>query len=117
MAPSEHLKVLMNELCAKWSRCHPLASGRPKYEVFQEVLLKCESWISEEGAIDDLPSLNFHVAGAQGERRTLSVPAETYIVEVAQNEIHLLHEQLSVMTRLAWHLDLLIFTVTLDPCL
>mmetsp|Transcript_67794 Transcript_67794/g.126618 ORF Transcript_67794/g.126618 Transcript_67794/m.126618 type:complete len:582 (-) Transcript_67794:46-1791(-) len=112
-APKDHIVEILNHLCDEWPRCHSNHStmaakaetvhytalssvgwdpwhveATSKAEVLVALLQDCMSWLDEsKDGINELPPLRFHVAGRDGERRVLELPASSYIFEVAEEDM------------------------------
>lgn len=111
MAPQEQLNMLFEGLCEEWDRCkqnhtamleaaeaaHEAAEStynvdpfdiKPvsKSAIFQFLLMDCGSWLDPATNLDELPSLNFNVVGANGTDQTLEMPGWSYVIESAEAE-------------------------------
>jgi len=85
LGPEQHILSMFTSLCEQWPRCVQTAKNRPepKAEVFQELLHYCGEWMEPDGTgLDELPSLFFHFAGANGENpQTIEFGGWAYIFE------------------------------------
>jgi len=90
MAPADHIKLLLEQLCDRWDRCREEVprSNKPKHELFQMILMACETWLTEAEGLDSLPELHFHLRGADGRNKTLSLAGASYVMETYQEEMH-----------------------------
>eukprot|EP00929_Paragymnodinium_shiwhaense_P013373 TRINITY_DN121235_c0_g1_i1.p1 TRINITY_DN121235_c0_g1~~TRINITY_DN121235_c0_g1_i1.p1 ORF type:complete len:704 (+),score=159.67 TRINITY_DN121235_c0_g1_i1:186-2297(+) len=52
-----------------------------KAKVLSFLLADCASWLTKEKGLDEMPSLRFHVAGANGGTQVLELPAWAYVLE------------------------------------
>jgi hypothetical protein len=111
MAPKVHLIALYESICDSWHRCksnytamEKAARGArkaaekafnfdpfhirlaSKAEVFQKLILDCRHWLTSSEGLDELPSLNFHIAGAHGTKQTLELDGWSYIIETQEQE-------------------------------
>lgn len=85
MAPQAHLDLLFESLCDEWSRCSALAHTGSKAGSFQNLLTTCDDWMDEAGSdLSELPSIKFHVRGADGSEQELELPAWGYVVAMIQ---------------------------------
>lgn len=93
MGPENHVRKLLVGLCDAWPRCKTAASsgefeGQPKEEVFQRVLLMCETWLTEASAtgLDEMPSIFLHLGDAK-KNKTIELTPWSYIFESAMEEV------------------------------
>mmetsp|Transcript_117845 Transcript_117845/g.375683 ORF Transcript_117845/g.375683 Transcript_117845/m.375683 type:complete len:527 (+) Transcript_117845:61-1641(+) len=96
MGPAEHLVSLLGEICESWPKCKAAAAEQavPGVKVIQDLLMDCESWMEKEG-LNDLPALNFHLAGSEGKEQTLTLPPNAYIIEMIQEEVKYVKKNLA----------------------
>lgn len=114
MGPANQLKLLMENVCDAWPRCSDnhtkmkkaaKAASKaatenfgynpwdieptPKDMLFQQILFDCTSWLDEGASIQDegLPDLHFHVAGADGKKKTLTITGPDYLMQVDQEDL------------------------------
>jgi len=82
MGPQAHVAILMAELCATWPRCHAATKGNvaTSLRTFQELLFNCSDWMSET-EMDAIPPIEFTLAGKEGEKRKVTLPAHSWIVQ------------------------------------
>merc|ERR1719343_1529112 len=103
--------MLMESVCDSWPRCRKnhtalteaaeaaSAAAAEKYGynpwdiapvtkdmLLQNLLLDCASWLDNDALLEDegLPDLHFHVAGADGKKKTLTIPSSDYIMSLNQ---------------------------------
>lgn len=108
MAPQEHLDVLMDTLCDDWSRCrdnhsaflqakdaaHQAAAAKygfdpfgldkkwiKKSEILQLLLQDCGTWLTPEVGLNEMPSINFQVAGKSGVAQNLEMTGWSYVLK------------------------------------
>eukprot|EP00933_Yihiella_yeosuensis_P078885 TRINITY_DN9082_c0_g1_i1.p1 TRINITY_DN9082_c0_g1~~TRINITY_DN9082_c0_g1_i1.p1 ORF type:complete len:545 (-),score=89.64 TRINITY_DN9082_c0_g1_i1:236-1870(-) len=89
LAPQAHLLRLYESICEAWPRCSKLSGPSPedKSETFQTLLWRCETWLSEGLGFDELPQLQLHLAGGEGDHEaSLQMPGLSYIVETLTDE-------------------------------
>jgi hypothetical protein len=86
--PEESLIALLTEACNQWPRCKKLSAytPEPRFAVFQSLLMGCQEWLQEGEGLDELPPLHFHLSGAGGAVREVTIPATSYILQQAQNK-------------------------------
>jgi len=96
MGPAEHLVSLFGLICESWPKCKAAAAEQavPGVKVIQDLLMDCESWMEKEG-LDDLPTLNFHLAGSEGKEQTLTLSPNAYIMEMIQEEVKYVKKSLA----------------------
>lgn len=90
MGPVEQVSMLYEKACDAWPRCRHLAqsSEMEKLVLFQSLLHDCEDWMSDaNGGLNELPPLNFRLAGAEGKVKTVTLHGPDYIVEVVEDEV------------------------------
>jgi len=90
MAPQEHIEVLLGAICDGWKRCSTATSTglqKKKAELLALLLSQCGEWMTEENGLDELPTLHFQVAGANGKKRTLSLDGAGYVIEQMEEEM------------------------------
>lgn len=95
MGPAEHLVHLFESICTAWPKCQKLAEANtePKIKVFENLLMKCGEWMTKEG-LDELPTLNFYVAGADETEQVLNIDPSGYIMEILEDELHYVKKHL-----------------------
>lgn len=82
-APPSHLDELMGGICDAWPRCVTAAGGSPrKSQVFMTLLNECSFWIHEGEGLDELPTLQFHVTGADGIEEPIAISPWAYVVQM-----------------------------------
>jgi len=93
MGPEDQLRVLFAGICDQWPRCKKAHEkgpfkGRPKEEVFQRVLLKCESWLDDEKGqgLDELPSIYLHLPSPTGKQH-IELSPWSWIFEAVSSEV------------------------------
>lgn len=92
MGPSDGIRRIYEQTCNEWPRCRDAAAspeykGIPKYEVFEYVLQGCDDWMSDaNGGLNELPPMNFRVAGSEGTERTMTLTGSDYVMEVLDDE-------------------------------
>lgn len=92
MGDKKHLVKLFDQLCDQWDRCSQRATALPgmhKHEVFQEVLADCDQW-SVDGNLSEMPSIHFHVAGADGTEQVLELSGFDYVLESDKEEMEVI---------------------------
>lgn len=89
MGPAEHITTLFGELCTRWPRCEAQlqTSNKTGHDLFMQLLGHCSDWMTESEGLREVPSIFFHVAGANGERHTIELTSWAYIVEALQREV------------------------------
>jgi len=115
MAPRDHLEPVLSSLCDRWDRCSEnytafekaISASRKaemdnygadvlglgtvnvsKAEVFHLLLADCDRWLpSSEKGLNELPQLNFHVAGDGGKTDTISLSGWAYVMETTIDEV------------------------------
>lgn len=110
MGPKASILMLMEDVCDNWERCRNnhtkmvLAAEAAKkaaaeiytfdpfgYKpldkaaLFQVLLADCSSWL-DDGSLEELPPLLFHVAGKNGEKQSLEIPSSAYLFEADVDE-------------------------------
>jgi len=114
MAPSKSLNVLFENLCDSWDRCksnhtalldaaeaaHQAAVAKynidpfdvksmvktgTKAQVLQFLLNDCASWAGDSG-LEELPDINFHVAGKSGKAATLTLKPKEWVLALEDPE-------------------------------
>jgi len=87
MGPEDQLLTMYDGICDAWPRCREKAQllSQEKAEVFQALLLRCETWLPEGAGFDELPPLHLHMVGFEGERAALRLPGVAYVVEIPQD--------------------------------
>lgn len=104
MGPQAHVDALLEAICDRWPRCSQNHSAlvkavedakeviaeeysfnpfefslSSKGEVLSMILSDCAAWL-EDGGLDELPSVHFHLAGSSS-KQTVTIPARTWVVE------------------------------------
>jgi len=89
MAPAAHITALFGEICGRWPRCSALlrASNATGSEAFMRLLGSCEDWLDGQGGLEEVPSIFFHVAGADGKRHAVELTSWAYITEALSVEV------------------------------
>lgn len=86
MGPKDHIRKLYGNLCEKWPRCsaYALQNKRGKDEAFHDLLADCETWLTDDQGVSEVPSVFVHLAGSEGNSQTVELSAWAYIVETNQ---------------------------------
>jgi hypothetical protein len=86
MGPAEHIRKLYSSLCDRWPRCKKAAEkyNEEKAKAFHELLYGCESWMTDETGVNEIPSVFLHLAGADGKPQTVELSAWAFIVETTR---------------------------------
>lgn len=88
MASKEHLISLFTQICQGWERCRQNATkGLAPHVSFQLLLADCSSWAIDNSSMEELPSIFFHVAGADGQEQTVEMTAHDYIMESFEEDV------------------------------
>jgi len=87
MGPSEHIKKLYAAICDNWPRCKKSAEDakEEKDRAFHEMLYSCESWMTDDKGVNEIPSIFLHLAGKEGKPQSIELSAWAYIVETTQD--------------------------------
>lgn len=85
-APAEHLRELYAEICKAWPSCVKKESEDHLFVRFQN-LLADECSRAGDGVLDDLPSLEFHLVGADGTAQTLTLGPSDYTFTVSTSQL------------------------------
>jgi hypothetical protein len=105
VGPQAHVDALLEAICDGWPRCSDNHSAlvravehaerviegtystqpiefnvHNKGEVLKMILSDCAVWL-EEGGLDELPPVHFHLAG-DSSKQTVTIPARTWVVEM-----------------------------------
>eukprot|EP00437_Effrenium_voratum_P004424 CAMPEP_0181433836 /NCGR_PEP_ID=MMETSP1110-20121109/19506_1 /TAXON_ID=174948 /ORGANISM="Symbiodinium sp., Strain CCMP421" /LENGTH=481 /DNA_ID=CAMNT_0023557319 /DNA_START=119 /DNA_END=1562 /DNA_ORIENTATION=- len=75
--PPHQVSMLQAELCKEWPRCNRL-SGGPSSAKFEDLLLRCSTWISE-GGLDEIPSIFFQVGAGDGKVKTFELTSWAWV--------------------------------------
>lgn len=90
MGPEEHIISLYESICDNWKRCKTAADvglQKSKADLVMLLLNQCDSWMSKEEGLGELPKLYFHLAGAQeGQSQTLELDGAGYVLEAMKDE-------------------------------
>eukprot|EP00928_Gymnodinium_smaydae_P088001 TRINITY_DN72162_c0_g1_i1.p1 TRINITY_DN72162_c0_g1~~TRINITY_DN72162_c0_g1_i1.p1 ORF type:complete len:684 (-),score=115.35 TRINITY_DN72162_c0_g1_i1:20-2071(-) len=108
LGPQDQVTKLYESLCSQWDRCRNnhtalqkgmaaaseeitknygldpfnLAQKIPSQaQMFLKLLAECDTWRHEDRFFEQLPPLHFHVAGHDGTRISLEMPAASWIME------------------------------------
>jgi hypothetical protein len=86
MGPADHIKKLYSALCENWPRCKTAAEkyGADKAKAFHTLLYSCESWMTDDQGVNEIPSIFLHVAGSEGKPQTVELSAWAFVVETTQ---------------------------------
>jgi hypothetical protein len=104
MGPQAHVDALLEAICDRWPRCSQNHSAllksveaakevidreyhfnpfefslSSKGEVLSMILSDCAAWL-EDGYLDELPSVHFHLAGSSS-KQIVTIPARNWVVE------------------------------------
>mmetsp|Transcript_18452 Transcript_18452/g.50661 ORF Transcript_18452/g.50661 Transcript_18452/m.50661 type:complete len:575 (-) Transcript_18452:156-1880(-) len=86
--PAAQVAQLLGAVCDAWPRCSaayaelPHRSRRTKDVFFRMMLMKCSKWLTESEGLYEIPSLFFHVQGADGAPETFELTAWAYVTEM-----------------------------------
>jgi hypothetical protein len=95
MGPQEQVYELEAGVCDRWDRCKALQNeveaeypGTPlshveKSILFENLLYYCNSWLTEEEGLYEIPSLFFHVKGRDHSSDTVELTAWAWITETS----------------------------------
>mmetsp|Transcript_16272 Transcript_16272/g.35244 ORF Transcript_16272/g.35244 Transcript_16272/m.35244 type:complete len:538 (-) Transcript_16272:81-1694(-) len=88
MAPAEHLAALFSDICDAWPKCAATVQDKAgsKLKAVESLLQDCDEWPEGEG-IEQMPTLQFHVAGSAGQEQTLELPPNRYVMAVQAQEV------------------------------
>lgn len=86
MGPQKHVQQLYEALCDGWPRCKKSAETykADKAKAFQTFLYSCETWLTDEDGIDEIPSIFIHLAGSEGTPQSLELSPWAFVVETTQ---------------------------------
>lgn len=86
MGPKDHIRMLYGSLCDQWPRCVRFAQDHKagKDKAFHDLLGSCESWMTEDQGVNEVPSVFIHLAGAEGKPQTVELSAWAFVVETSQ---------------------------------
>jgi len=96
MAPEKQLKTLFEEICDSWDRCREATSTglqKKKGEIFMMLLSQCSEWLTNSTGLGELPDLHFHLGGANGKKKTLSLDGVSYVIETMQDEVEIIKKR------------------------
>lgn len=85
MAPNQEAWAkLLAALCDKWGRCRDTDLDNPyqKAAHFTDLMAHCESWITSDADIEEVPPVNFRLKGADGEVQDISLSVWSYMIKV-----------------------------------
>ena len=77
--PAHQVQKLQANLCKEWPRCNQQANGQPSAALFQDLLLNCSSWLSDEG-LAEIPSIFFHV-GIHGAAKAFELTSWAWVTQ------------------------------------
>lgn len=97
-ASEKHLEILYESICNNWPRCKELQqelmrANDDQMEIFpavtlQVLLQQCSDWMMGVDLNKEMPTLRFHVAGANGNQEELVLNPRSYVLlNSAQVEI------------------------------
>lgn len=106
MAPATQIKLLFEAICKVWPRCHKEATGmKEPHKVMQSLLFQCQEWLDIGGSAvgnnagqalnDELPSLQLHIADANGQPMVLTLDPVDWIMETVQDQMHFIADHLT----------------------
>jgi len=89
-APKASLAELMSGICDAWPRCAGAAGQaahfrRSKPAVLMKLLMRCKEWISEGEGLNEMPTLHFHLTGADGGEEPIALSPNAYVIELQQD--------------------------------
>jgi len=97
MGPEEHIQKLFAGLCDQWERCRSTVSNGlqdKKAEMFSLLLSECGNWMTEEGGLDELPTLRFKLAGGNGKKKTISLDGAGYVIETMEEQMKIVQKNI-----------------------
>jgi hypothetical protein len=86
MGPKKHIRLLYKSLCEKWPRCMQSAQTKKQShdQAFHDLLADCETWMTDEQGVNEVPSVFLHLAGEEGQSQAVELSAWAYVVETNQ---------------------------------
>jgi len=100
MGPQEHIGKLFESICDAWERCRNASSTglqKKRAELVALLLSQCGSWMTEENGLDELPSLHFKLAGADGNKKTITLDGASYVIETMEEEMKVVQKNIMGM--------------------
>jgi len=100
MGPQEHIQELFAGLCDEWKRCRSTVSNglqHKKAEMFSLLLSECGNWMTEQGGLDELPTLRFQLAGGNGKKKTISLDGAAYVIETMEEQMKIVQKNIMGM--------------------
>jgi len=100
MGPQQHIEALFAGLCDQWKRCRSTVSNglqNKKAEMFSLLLSECGNWMTEEGGLDELPTLHFQIAGGNGNSKTISLDGAAYVIETMEEQMKIVQKNIMGM--------------------
>ena len=109
-ASEKHLEILYESVCNNWPRCKELQqelmrANDDQIEIFpavtlQALLQQCSDWMMGVDLNKEMPTLRFHVAGANGNQEELVLNPRSYVLRnAAQVEIPMVKKGIKGHTR------------------
>lgn len=96
MGPKAHILALFAEICERWPRCMAGTANSTvsKALLFQQILLDCESWLTQDQGINEVPSLFINLVGSDGQTQVLELTGWAYITESLRPDVEIVTKHL-----------------------
>mmetsp|Transcript_81854 Transcript_81854/g.144835 ORF Transcript_81854/g.144835 Transcript_81854/m.144835 type:complete len:537 (-) Transcript_81854:2-1612(-) len=85
--PVSQIHKLFAAVCRAWPRCVEYHSQHPELtgsRAFQGLLSRCRGWMTEADGLDEIPPISFHLAGIDGKKQIVSLPAWSWVGETPE---------------------------------
>jgi len=119
MAPAAEIKELHDHICDNWSRCRQnytaiqkagSAASKAASDIYgvdpfgiedrlphkdsilKLLLLDCNSWLTKDQGLHELPDIHFHLRGAGGETKKVALSAWAYVMETFEHEVETVYK-------------------------
>eukprot|EP00930_Biecheleria_cincta_P030994 TRINITY_DN21478_c0_g1_i2.p1 TRINITY_DN21478_c0_g1~~TRINITY_DN21478_c0_g1_i2.p1 ORF type:complete len:505 (+),score=53.20 TRINITY_DN21478_c0_g1_i2:122-1636(+) len=87
MGPKEQLVTLFAQICEEWPRCRKAHKQTlSKHHTFLELLNDCSRWVNASSGLSELPTLHFHLAGADGVVKDIELTPDVYVLETTEDK-------------------------------
>jgi len=81
LGPGKDIDQIFADTCTRWPRCEKFKSEQnlPSEQAFQQVLYKCQDWMTEKHGLGEVPSMFVHLKSADGETQVLELTAMSFV--------------------------------------
>jgi len=89
LGPKEHIDWLYTGICNDWERCHneSKTSNLSKPELFLTMLGECETWLTDDKGLNELPPIYFHMRGTEGNKQALKISPWAWVFKFANTSV------------------------------